>query len=293
MGVGLTQQGSVAGRPDVTVTTDEAVSWGRVVLPVRVTTEGILVKPGPERFERRVTTARGVEIRLARNRIDDTLAESLTVLDGRITAGSLASGTRETFAFELRLDTDLPPGEYQLPVVVSYNFTSFVEYEAITEPSYTDRTRRELQTVTLVVADRPNLVVETPPDQQLRQGRTGTYRVTVRNTGTRTARNVAVRLTTPTSGLRFGDDRGSRLAAFVQSIPPGESVTVTTVVTASPRLPPQQYLVTARVDYGLATADRTTTVRQRLGLNVTASSPPSDVAPRSISDSASLSPLDL
>lgn len=279
LGVAVTQQqGSVAGRPDITVATDQNVTWGQVTLPVEIVSEGLLFQAGPEAFEERVTTARGVQVRLARNRFSDALAESVTVTDGTIRAGSLPSGARETFAFGLDLDTDLPPGRYQLPVILSYNFTALVQYETVTDPTYSERTRRELRQITLVVEDRPNLVIDTPPNQAVASGRSGSYRVVVRNTGTETARDVGVRLqtvgTTVTFGGRHGD--GDGVGIFVASIPPGESVTVRTVVTASPRARPQRYLVIARVDYSLPDGEEPDPVERRLGINVTASPTVSD-----------------
>lgn len=287
-GLAVTQQeGSVAGRPDLTVATDERVTWGSVTLPVRVTAEGLVTQPGPERFERRVTTARGVRIRLATERFDDTLADSVTVVDDTIRAGSVSNGARETFAFELRIDTDLPPGRYRLPVIVSYNFTSFVGYEAIDEPTYNDRSVRQLRELTIVVVDRPNVVVEAR-DQELPRGTTGTYEVTIRNTGTEPARNVAVRLRGVGSTVTFvGGSGDNRVGFFVDSIPPGESVTITTLVRAPSNTLSQRTLVTATVGYARPDADGRETVRRRLGINVTRQPPRDDVVARSNAGSRS------
>jgi hypothetical protein len=264
--------GTVIGRPDLSLRAVEEVTWGATDLPLVVSNPGLVFVGGPRQFEDRVTTARGVRISVRERDLNRTVAEAVTFERDALLAGLVPRGTSGPFEYGLRIDADLPPGEYTLPLLVTYDHTSMVTFTDEADPEYVDRTRRVTTGVTVGVADRPRIVVEALPDQSVAAGTFGRYTFEVSNEGTATARDLGLRLRTDGVSVVFGGEtrRGSSVALFVESLAPGESVTVTVAVFVPPETPAGRYLVTASGTYALDSGVDATFEDRRLGLNVTA-----------------------
>lgn len=245
-------EGTVLGSPSVTVAaTDNAFEWGdRRELVVTIANAGNLVRGGPERFEDRVTTARSVEISVATERLSPALQDRLDVETGRVLLGELPESTARPVTFSVGIPQSIPPGTYQLPLRIEYEYTSVVRYGS-TEPLYNDADRETIETVTFVVLDRPRLALSAVRTTDVRPGTTGVFQFTVENTGTRTARDVGLTLSTTGGAVGFGAaaSRESTLGVFLGDLEPGESATVSVTASAAPATSPDSYLVAMTASY--------------------------------------------
>ncbi|WP_227132787.1 COG1361 S-layer family protein [Halorubellus salinus] len=245
-------EGTVLGSPSLSVAAqDNSFEWGdRRDLAVTIANAGDLVRGGPERFEDRVTTARSVEVSVATDRLPPALAGRLQVESGRVLLGELPEGGARTVNLSVGVSQSIPPGTYQLPVRISYEYTSFVRYGP-NEPQYNDADREVVERVTIVVVDRPRLSLSAVQSTDVEPGTTGTFRFTVANTGTRVARDVGLTLATDGTAVGFGAEsiRRSTVGVFVGDLEPGESATVTVTASAAEATAPGTYLVETTARY--------------------------------------------
>ena len=266
-------EGTVLGSPSVTVAaTDSAFEWGdRRELVVTIANAGDLIRGGPARFEERVTTARSVEISVATERLSPALEDRLDVETGRVLLGELPESTAKPVTFSLGIPQSIPPGTYQLPLRIEYEYTSFVRYGP-TEPLYNDADRETIETVTFVVLDRPRLSLSGVRTTDVRPGATGTFRFTVENTGTQTARDVGLTLSTSGGAVGFGAEafREPTLGVFVGDLEPGESATVSVTASAAPATSPGSYLVAMTASYTTVDGFEREQTDLRAGLRVAA-----------------------
>ncbi|MFC6954291.1 COG1361 S-layer family protein [Halorubellus litoreus] len=245
-------EGTVLGSPSLSVAAqDNSFEWGdRRDLAVTIANAGDLVRGGPERFEDRVTTARSVEVSVATDRLPPALAGRLQVESGRVLLGELPEAGARTVNFSVGVSQSVPPGTYQLPVRISYEYTSFVRYGP-NEPQYNDADREVVERVTIVVVDRPRLSLSAVRSTDVEPGTTGSFRFTVANTGTRVARDVGLTLATEGTAVGFGAEsfRRSTVGVFVGDLEPGESANVTVTASAAEATAPGTYLVETTARY--------------------------------------------
>jgi hypothetical protein len=233
----------VTGRPtiDVLVPENRAAPGERVQLELYVDNTGEIVNGGPAEFEERVTTARGLTLRL------QTGDAPLEVETGTRVVGSVPPGAAGPFPFTVVVDEDAPPGRYRLPVTVRYRHTRFVRYLDVEDPRYIDRTVTDTEYVTLVVEERADFEV-TGIDSRAQVGDRGTLRVELRHVGTAVARDAVVVLESTDPELAFGAG-ANRTEAFVGTWEPGEAVDAEFDVRFNEDAAVRNYALVATVRY--------------------------------------------
>jgi hypothetical protein len=185
-------------------------------LPINVVNNGSvevgsLVNP---LLTNRVTTARGLEIR-----IDPNDVAPMTVHAGTYGVGSLPGGRLASLDVPVSIDHDADPGTYRVPINVSYRYTAEIHENGTEE---TENVTRDLN-VTLTVDRAPDPVVRNVTTS-VRAGETGTVTVRMENVGDATAADAQVEVTARTADLGLGG--GRRAARTVGEWPPGAERTI-------------------------------------------------------------------
>jgi len=245
------EEGTVVGQPDLALSVQQDhLTWGEQLLNVSVSNGGTLSRGGPAAYEERVQTARNVRLEIATDRLAPRLARALQVKSGPVLAGSIPPGTAGPFPFRIELNETLAPGTYEVPIRVSYDYTGYVEYGPRRAPTYGERSRTTVETVSVVVEDRARFSLAAEPGS-VPAGDSGPYRFTVTNTGTQPAADATVVLATANASLYFGDPTRPRQTqtVFLRRLAPGESRTVAVSVGATRATRPGTYPVSAVVHY--------------------------------------------
>ncbi len=246
------QEGTVVGRPVLELfAPDNRVLGGeQVTLEVFITNSGVLTSGGPATFEERVKTARNVRFSVDTDRLPEDVADDVEVLSGEVPAGTVPEGIAGPFGLRLEVSEDIPPGTYELPVRLSYDYTSVVRYSEFEEPRFTDISRDARATLTLVVRERARFAfaAEGPV---VTAGETAVKRLTVTNVGSEPAGESVLLLSAANGSVTFGERGRARSTERVAlgRLDPGESRTVPVRVGAPADLPPGAYPVTATVGY--------------------------------------------
>lgn len=240
---------SVIGSPDigVSVADDRVDPNARNVVNLSLTNDGDLDRGGPAQYEARVQTARNLRVRVP----ESGLPGNAEVATGEVAVGTLPSGvTPDPIPVVLELG-DLEPGRYRIPVELSYEYTASVEY-GTQQPEYNDLTRTVRREFTVVVEDRARFSVATAPrERPIVAGDTGVVNVTLRNTGTRTARDIEMGLTSRNPGIYFGgpeNPQGST-ALFASAVEPGATRRFAVQVGAGGDLAAGEYPVGVEVGF--------------------------------------------
>jgi len=240
---GQSSSGTVIGRPDIDVytSTAEVEPGTETTLDLVVSNDGQLRRGGPAEYEDRVTTARGVAVEVEDG---DTPFEINT---GRVAVGEVPRGTTGVDPISITVPGSVDPGRYRIPVTISYSYTVSVEYSSVGSPQYNDLTRETTQYVTVRVRDQAQFdTVGTETTAQI--GDTGTVAVTLRNDGTRPARDASVVLDSPTDELTFGGGSASS-TGYVGAWEPGENATVEYTVAFDDDAALRNYSLSATVEY--------------------------------------------
>ena len=240
---GQSSSGTVIGRPnlDLYTSTSEVDPGTETELDLVLSNDGALSRGGPAEYETRVTTARGTSIHVADG---DTPFEINT---GRVAVGEVPRGTTAVDPVSITVPEDVDPGRYRIPVTVSYSHTLSVEYDSVGAPTYNDITREETQHITVRVSDGPRFELR-DSETTAQIGDTGSLSVEVENTGTRTARDASVVLSSGTDELTFGSGSGSS-TGYVGAWEPGTNETVDYTVSFADDAALRNYSLTARVEY--------------------------------------------
>ncbi|MFB6094631.1 MAG: NEW3 domain-containing protein [Halanaeroarchaeum sp.] len=195
----------------------------------------------------RVKTARNVRATMTSG------STPFTIESGTHLLGTLADGRPVTDQFVLTVPEGIDPGTYRIPVTLTY------EYD-------TDERERTTVYATVTVEDRASFSVESV-ESDIAPGEFGTVSVTVRNTGTETATDASIALTSKTGSVRFGSDASA--TTFVGTIAPNETATIAVDTGAPSSAGQRTYPVTARVTYenenGLERSSSPMTVGVALG----------------------------
>ncbi len=246
--------GQVYGSPDIDVftSTSEFEPGTQSQLRLTLRNNGQIDQSGPERYESRVTTARGVTVEAQSG---DAPIEINT---GTIGAGNVPTGTVDLSPIDITVSENATPGTYRIPIEVSYTYTRLVDYDP-SGAEYTDNTRTRTHYVTVRVRDQPRFeVVETSSTAQV--GNTGDLAVTIENTGTRAASEASVTATSRSDELVFGTGSESSTAQ-VGRWAVGERRTVNYTVSLAEDATVRGYTVNLDVDYtdtdGIARTSRT------------------------------------
>lgn len=252
------QEGTVVGRPVLELfAPDNRVLGGEVVdLEVFVSNSGLLTSGGPAQFEERVKTARNVRISVDTDRLPPPLAENVEVLTGQVPAGTVPEGVSGPFLLRLEVNESIPPGTYDLPLRLAYDYTTTVQYSDFDEPRFTDISRTDRATLSLVVRDRPRFELSTD-GVVVTAGETAVQRLTVTNVGSEPAVDGVLVLSAANGSVAFGGDRRRPLELVtLGTLAAGESRSVPVRVGAPADLPPGAYPVSATVRYESPTGVR-------------------------------------
>jgi hypothetical protein len=242
----------VSGNPvmSVSVAGDTFQANEEAELRIVATNDGNIEDGGPGRFEEQVQTARSVQMRVQEGEIN----APIDVKTGTVTAGSVGPGGTAEFAFDLEIGS-AEPGTYTVPVEISYRHARAVIYEdRATGPSdieYVWLEEERTVDLTIRIEERAEFDVVSEGTNELLAGDTGTLAFTIENTGSQTARNATVQLTSGASGLFFGNPQApsTDTGVFVRSLDPGETRRVSVQVGADTDLSPGEYPVDAVVSY--------------------------------------------
>jgi hypothetical protein len=219
-------------------------------LTVVASNDGNIEDGGVGRFEDQVQTARSVQMRVQQRAVDD----DIEVKTGTVTAGSLGPGDTAEFDFDLEIG-DAAPGTYTVPVEVTYRYARAIIYDETpsgpSEIEYTWLDEEETIDLRIRVEERASFDVVSEGTNRLFAGDTGSLAFTLKNTGSRTAANASVRLSSGASGLFFGSPAApsAETGVFVRSLAPGETRRVSVQVGATDDVTPGEYPVDAVVAY--------------------------------------------
>lgn len=234
--------GQVVGMPVIEFSTasPELTPGTTGDLAVQLTNRGRIDRGGPSEHETQVTTARGLILEVSEG---DTPIE---VHSGQIAVGDVGTGTTTIDDVSLTVPEDIEPGTYELPVEYSYQYTRIVEYSS-TEVEHNDLTRTRSATLEVEVTDRARFeVVGVDSDAQV--GDDGDVALTLRNVGTKDARDASVTATSRTGELTFGTGAAAA-TSYVGAWPAGEELTVTMRATLADDASPRSFTVDVTVDY--------------------------------------------
>ncbi|GAB6861686.1 COG1361 S-layer family protein [Haloplanus litoreus] len=242
----------VTGNPELSysVADDTFTANEETRLTVVATNDGNIEDGGVGRFEEQVQTARSVRMDVLEGRID----APIDVKTGTVTTGSIGPGGAAEFGFSLEIG-DADPGTYTVPVEVSYRHARAVIYEgpssAPTETEYVWLDKERTVELTITIEERSEFDIVSEGTNELFAGDTGSLAFTIKNSGTQTARNATVRLTSRASGLYFGSPATPERenGVFVESLEPNETRRVSVQVGATDDLSPGTYPVDTVVSY--------------------------------------------
>ncbi|MDT3434396.1 sialidase [Haloarcula sp. 1CSR25-25] len=249
---------AVTGSPDFDATfVDNTVTPGEeTTLDVVLVNSGT-VDSGPSSQTVRtseVTTARGTTVK-----VNDGDAP-ITVTTNKQAVGSVPEGKTEPISFEISVDDDASPGDYTVPVIVEYEYTSYISEGDGTRDEETATERIELD---LEIDDDAAFDV-VGVDSGARVGSTGTVAVTVENTGDEPAREASVTLESTNPELTVGSDTSS--SRFIDTWEAGEQRTLRYRVGASGDARAEPYQFDLRVDFDDTDGVRKSTSASSLGI---------------------------
>jgi hypothetical protein len=256
--------GAAVGEPDLDVALAErSVGVGEsATLSLTVANGGDLDRASTNPAStQRVTTARSVRVTAIAG------SAPLAVETGPHLLGSLPQGAATQLPFRVTVDEDAKPGTYRLPVRVEYTYDGFVSDTTGTVDGETETLRTH---VTVEVTERSAFRVVSI-ESDVRAGERGDLRVTVENTGTETAREATVGLTSLDGGLLFAPRGVANASRYAGTWSPGERKTLTYRVLATDE-EQENYTVQAQVAY--VNPDDDHRVSRSLAVGVTPTPPP-------------------
>ncbi|MFB6160070.1 MAG: NEW3 domain-containing protein [Haloferacaceae archaeon] len=174
---------------------------------------------------------------------------SFVPLTSSASLGTLAPGESATARFRIEVSDRALAGSYPLPVTVTHD-------DRYGEPVASD-------TYTVSTDVGPETTVRTGGSPAIAAGSTDTVEFTVTNTGEETMRDAVVRINTD-SPFETDDD-----TAYVGTLKPGESRTVTFTVSAAGAATAKLYTVDTTVKYDNAFGDRVVTEVEPTSVRVT------------------------
>jgi len=201
---------------------------------------GYLETGGNPAYESRVTTARNVVVSVAAG------DAPLTVKTGPEPVGTVPEGVIGPIAFAVTVDDNATPGTYQLPVTVTYEYTSKVDTSKPTEPKYTNETKTLNRTVAVTVDPVADFTV-VGVTSDLTVGQTGPVTLAVRNDGSQAASDSTVAITSQDPSLSFTG--GPTAAEYVGNWAAGQVRNVTLSATVVPGADVRSYPLSVSVGY--------------------------------------------
>lgn len=251
--------GVVRGSPDLMASApDNRIVAGETTnLEVTLSNRGDLDTGSAQNpsLNQEVTNARSVEARLQAG------GAPVDVRTGTRLVSSLQEGQSVELPYQLVVDDDAEPGEYDMELVVQYDHYSVI---GESEGARNERTVNQTFDVTVDVDERADFeIVDVDTDLQI--GSSGTVAVTMRNNGSDAARDTTVDLESASGDLTFGEaSSSSRYVGYWEA---GETETVEYRVRASDEAEEQRY--TFRATASFEDSDGVTRESDPLRLGVT------------------------
>lgn len=247
------QSEQVRGSPSITGSiADNHIAPGeRTALTVTLSNNGQISSAGPQQFQQRVKTANNVQVSIDESRID----APIDIKTGTVTLGALPDGGVTQATFSAEAGQSLSAGTYEIPVELTYTYTQTVNYDrssaGYTDIEYVDFTKTKKITAEVVVEDQPTFDITPTATDQLTAGESGDYSVEISNTGSQTAEDAAVQLTSQTANIRFSaaTQPQPQTTLYVGQLSPGETYNATVEVTATESVTEGQYPIQATVNY--------------------------------------------
>jgi hypothetical protein len=254
----------VNGNPDITVTAPEpeVEATSSQSIRVRLTNDGEVDLGGQANFEREVTTAKNVRVRILGERIDGPI----DIKSGTQTIGTFPDG--ESIPIEFRAEIgDAEPGTYRIPVRVEYSYTRSVSYGPFERPDRQSSSSDEIQYITLRVEDKPQFAItsrtdprtvaddngnlEFTTDPQIVAGDNGKIEFTLQNRGTREATDVRLQFSSSAAGVFFGQpsNPAAQTSRTTTSLAPGEQREFSVSVGATEGVSPGTYPISIVTEY--------------------------------------------
>jgi len=222
----------------------------RATLSVVATNDGDIDDGGIGRFEDQVQTARSVRMDVKEGQID----APIDVKTGTVTTGSIGPGGSARFDFNLEIG-DAEPGTYTIPVEVTYRHARAILYDETpsgpSEIEYVWTERTKTTDLTIRIDQQAQFDIVSEGTNRLYAGDTGSLSFTIENTGSQTARNASVQLSSGAPGVFFGkqSNPSTDTGVFVESLDPGETRRVSVQVGSSSDVSAGSYPVDAVVSY--------------------------------------------
>lgn len=228
----------VQGEPNLTVgLSDDTLRPGETAtLSVVVANDADLKQASLSNpaLNERVTTARAVEVELRET-------GPVSVRTGTHLVGSIPDGAAVTLPFAVSVDADARPGTYEVPVEVTYTYTSQVSELIGAAQQNTETVTRTLK---VRVESAPVFrVVDT--DADLRAGGAGPVSVTVENVGRTAAHDTQFTLRSPDPSLSPGEGA----TRFADRWAPGERRTLEYTVRTAESVRPAPYTLELAPSY--------------------------------------------
>lgn len=237
------QSGQVVGYPQLTATSSAGPLGPGTTTEVSfaVTNRPVIERAGPEQYEDRVSTARGLVVDVGAGNAP------VSVNTGSLALGTVPGGAMANGAISLTVAQDAEPGTYELPVEYEYSTTRIVDYDGSGFPEYRDRTVSREGTLEVTVDDRPTFSVVNRTSGAL-VGQTGQVAVTLRNVGTEPANDSRVTITSDSPSLRFAGG-AERSTAFAGQWDPDETKRVAYEATVGEDADPGSHAAELSVQY--------------------------------------------
>jgi hypothetical protein len=221
----------VVGRPGITVVVPDATlePGTETTIDVYLANEGQLFRSGLSDYVERVKTARAT--RLSVDRGDAPLTVETSVYP----VGEVPPGTTGPIPIEVTIPEDATPGEYELPVRLSYVYTSIVTYDAsgstVTDVEFADAKVNRRATLDVEIESQSRFDLTTV-GVAVQTGGSGNVTLELTNTGTEPASDAELTLTSADSSLTFAGG-ASTATVHVDRLAPDASRRFTVDVTAA------------------------------------------------------------
>ncbi|MFW6385483.1 MAG: COG1361 S-layer family protein [Halodesulfurarchaeum sp.] len=242
------QSGTVSGRPDISLSApDDHVTPGeRTTLEVTVSNAGDLSGSGPSAFEQEVMTARNLRLEVRESRLERRYDDEIQLKSGPVAAGNAPQGATGPFSFVLEFDESVEPGEYEIPIRVSYEYTSSIAYNGSVASSRFDSSRTVTRDVTVVVEEGPRFEIRTVTSDVF-LGDSGTLALEIENVGSRRATDSRISLRSENPSVSF--DGSESATVHVGDWPVEETRTVSVPITTAPGAIATNYSVQVQPTY--------------------------------------------
>jgi len=248
-------EGQVIGQPQLSfaTATGELTPGTTEELRIGITNRGQLRNGGPEQYENRVTTARGLTVTVQ----DGDLPISIDA--GQLALGNVPTGATQAGPVSVTIPAQAEPGTYEVPIRYRYQYSRIADYDSF-GVEYSEFTRSRTTTIKIDVASESRFqVVSSNATAQI--GETNNIAITLRNTGDLPASEASVRVESRSSELQFGDAAES--TAYVGSWRPGETHTVVYSPSLADDATDRNYTLDTTVEYtdtdGIAKTSRSVT----------------------------------